>query len=41
MKNSLNNVDRGMNVGVFDGRSGKPLKQIVFDLFEKGKQGFL
>ena len=36
MKNSLNNVDRGMNIAVFNGRNGKSLQQRVFDLFEKG-----
>nr|CAB3244494.1 protein FAM3D [Phallusia mammillata] len=35
MKNSLNNVDRGMNVAVIDGNTGKSTKQLVFDLYGK------
>lgn len=35
MKNSLNNVDRGMNIAVVDGRSGKTVDKDVFDLYGK------
>ena len=37
MKNSLNNVDRGMNIAVINGKTGESIKQIVFDLYGKGK----
>jgi len=40
MKNSLNNVDRGMNVALVDGKTGKSTKQLVFDLYGKG-EGFV
>ena len=36
MKNSLNNVDRGMNVAVVDGKTGHLDKIGVFDLYSKG-----
>ncbi|CAK8685463.1 unnamed protein product [Clavelina lepadiformis] len=35
MKNSLNNVDRGMNIALINGRTGESLKQHVFDLYSK------
>ena len=40
MKNSLNNVDRGMNVAVVNGKTGESIRQLVFDLFEKGMTWF-
>ena len=36
MKNSLNNVDRGMNVAVVDGKTGHLEKIGVFDLYSEG-----
>ena len=36
MKNSLNNVDRGMNIALVNGKTGESLKQVVFDLYGKG-----
>jgi len=38
MKNSLNNVDRGMNVAVVDGNTGHLDKIGVFDLYSKDSE---
>jgi len=38
MKNSLNNVDRGMNVAVVDGKTGHLDKIGVFDLYSKDSE---
>lgn len=35
MKNSLNNVDRGMNIAVIDGKTGETVDKAVFDLYGK------
>jgi len=35
MRSSLNNVDRGMNVAVVDGRTGQLIDKGVFDLYGK------
>lgn len=35
MKNSLNNVDRGMNIAVVNGKTGKTTNKGVFDLYGK------
>uniref|UniRef100_H2ZKN8 ILEI/PANDER domain-containing protein n=1 Tax=Ciona savignyi TaxID=51511 RepID=H2ZKN8_CIOSA len=35
MKNPLNNVDRGMNIALLNGKTGENLRQIVFDLYGK------
>ena len=37
MRNSLNNVDRGMNIAVINGVTGQSLRQQVFDLYGKGE----
>lgn len=35
MKNALNNVERGMNIAVIDGITGKTVDKAVFDLYGK------
>ncbi|XP_039270768.1 protein FAM3C-like [Styela clava] len=35
MKNALNNVDRGMNIAVVNGKNGETIRQGVFDLYGK------
>ena len=40
MKNSLNNVDRGMNIVIYNGKTGKVSGHTVFDLFDKGESNF-
>lgn len=35
MRSSLNNVDRGMNIAVVDGRTGQLLDRGIFDLYGK------